>query len=135
MERVPVHEGLFSSADGGHLLGARCGACGKWQFPAGTDCPYCSAEDCATLPLSPTGTLHLFTSVRNRPPGYVGEVPFGFGVVELPEGLRIISRLTESDPARLRLGMAVRLVLVPLHVDEQGREVHTYAFAPVEVAR
>jgi len=59
-------------------------------------------------------------------------VPFGFGVVELPEGLRIISRLTEADPDRLCLGMAVRLAIVPLHVDADGRQVMTYAFAPAE---
>ena len=33
------------------------------------------------------------------PPGYQGEVPYGIGVVELPEGVRVITRLTESDPA------------------------------------
>jgi uncharacterized OB-fold protein len=135
MERVPVHQGLFTTEDGGRLLGARCGACEKWQFPAGPDCPFCSADGCETLPLSPTGTLELFTGVRNRPPGYLGEVPFGFGVVELPEGLRIISRLTESDPSRLQLGMAVRVAIVPLHVDEDGREVLTYAFTPAGAGR
>ena len=36
------------------------------------------------------------------PPGYLGEVPFGFGVVELDEGLRVLGRLTESDPAPWR---------------------------------
>ena len=73
--------------------------------------------------------------MRNRPPGYEGEVPFGFGVVELPEGLRLITRLTVADPAALRVGMPMRLMLVPLHVDEQGREVMTYAYAPGEAER
>jgi uncharacterized OB-fold protein len=135
MEQVPVHEGLFTSDDGGRLLGAQCAACQRWQFPAGPDCPYCSAEGCQTRPLSRRGTLCLFTGVLNRPPGYLGEVPFGFGVVELPEGLRIISRLTEADPARLRFGMPVHLAIVPLHLDEAGRQVMTYAFTPDEVVR
>jgi uncharacterized OB-fold protein len=129
MEQLPVHHGLFQD---GHLLGARCAECGKCHFPADADCPYCSGEGCETLPLSGEGTLYLFTGVRNRPPGYEGEVPFGFGVVELPEGLRIIARLTEADPSRLRFGQAMRLVIVPLQVDDQGREVMTYAYAPAE---
>ena len=58
------------------------------HFPAAPDCPYCSAEGCDERELSERGTLCLFTMVVNRPPGYGGEVPFGFGVVELPEGLR-----------------------------------------------
>ena len=64
------------------------------------------------------------------PPGYRGEVPFGFGVVELPEGLRVITRLTEADPAALRFGQPMRLAIVPLHADDDGTTVTTYAFEP-----
>ncbi|MBX3027633.1 OB-fold domain-containing protein [bacterium] len=132
MQRIPIHDGLFT--DAGALLGARCPDCERWHFPADADCPYCSGERCQTAALSDRGTLCLFTGVNNRPPGYLGEVPFGFGVVELPEGLRLIARLTEADPTKLRAGMAMRLVIVPLHVDDEGREVVSYAFAPDEVA-
>lgn len=128
MQRIAIHDGLFT--DDGELLAARCPDCSDWHFPADADCPYCSGERCETRVLAGTGTLWLFTSVRNRPPGYEGDMPFGFGVVELSEGLRIITRLTEADPAALRAGMAMRVVIVPLHVDQQGREVVTYAFAP-----
>ena len=133
MERVPVHEGLFT--DDGKLLAAQCPDCIRWHFPADADCPYCSGGHCETKTLSDTATLWLFTGVRNRPPGYTGDVPFGFGVVELPEGLRIIARLTEADPARLRFGQPMRLAIIPSHVDEEGREVMTYAFAPDEGSR
>jgi uncharacterized protein len=132
MELVPVTTGLFElAADGrGQLLGGHCGACARMHFPATANCPYCSADTCEARPLSPYGTLCLFTTVVNRPPGYAGDVPFGFGVVELPEGLRVIARLTETDPGRLAFGMRVRLAFVPLHVDGDGRQVMTYAFAP-----
>ena len=64
------------------------------------------------------------------PPGYLGETPFGIGVVELPEGIRVISRLTESDPASLQSGQAMELRIVTLHTDDDGNDVVTYAFAP-----
>ena len=54
--------------------------------------------------------------------------------MELPEGLRVISRLTESDPARLRAGQPMRLVVDVLHVDDEGRQVVTYAFGPDETS-
>jgi uncharacterized OB-fold protein len=133
-EQVPVSAGLFALtpgvADAGHLLGGICGACKRVHFPASRDCPYCGAEDCRAEALSRRGALWLFTTVTNRPPGYAGEMPFGFGVVELPEGVRLITRITEIDPARLAFGMAMRLCFVPLHLDADGREVITYAFAP-----
>ena len=42
-------------------------------------------------------------------------MPFGVGVVELPEGVRVITRLTESDPGALALGQPMELRIVPLH--------------------
>jgi uncharacterized OB-fold protein len=72
--------------------------------------------------------------VTHPPPGYKGEIPYGFGVVELPEGLRVITRLTESDPDHLRVDQPVHLVVEPLHVDDGGHSVLTYAFAPDDVA-
>jgi uncharacterized OB-fold protein len=136
MQPRPIRDGLFVQHEdgGGALIGGHCPACGRYHFPASPNCPYCSGEGCAPRPLSPRGTLCLFTSVRNRPPGYGGDVPFGFGVVELPEGLQVIARLTEADLSRLDFGMPVRLVLVAVRLDEAGDEALTYAFAPEQPA-
>ena len=52
-------------------------------------------------------------------------MPFGFGVVELVhEKLRIITRLRESDPARLTFGQPMTLV-----ADELPSGAVTWAFA------
>lgn len=130
MGSVPVREGIFTTDGGGRLLGGRCTSCSRFHFPRYTTCPYCSSDDVEAAELSGRGALWGWTAVTAAPPGYRGGVPFGFGIVELPEGLRVITRLTEPDPARLELGMAMRLVIVPLHLDDDGREVVTYAFAP-----
>ncbi|MFQ5665604.1 MAG: Zn-ribbon domain-containing OB-fold protein [Candidatus Binatia bacterium] len=130
--RVPLKEGLFTMpADPGaaRLLGSRCLSCTRWNFPAQSLCPYCSREGCATMPLSPRGVVEVCTTVVNRPPGYEGKIPFGFGVVELPEGIRLIARMT--DPDRSPPGTPVRLVLEPLYIDTEGREVITYAYEPL----
>lgn len=133
MSEVPVREGLFTAdGDGPRLRGARCPDCGRWQFPAEPDCPYCGGERCTEAALGARARLFLYTAVQARPPGYLGDLPFGVGVVELDEGVRLITRLTEADPARLRPGMAMRLAIVPLHVDESGRQVTTFAYAPAE---
>lgn len=131
--RIPLKEGLFTMpADAGavRLLGGRCPRCAHFSFPAQSVCPYCAADGCTTVPLSADGTVEVCTTVINRPPGYDGKVPFGFGVVELPEGVRIITRI--SDPERARPGTAVRLVLEPLCTDAEGHEVVTYAFETAE---
>src|SRR5262245_19341323 len=106
-EAVPVQAGLFVvHGDGtGALIGGLCSACAQTHFPRLSTCPYCSAPECREQLLPHEGTLYLYTAVLNRPPGYRGEVPFGFGVVQLRDGLRVLTRLTESDLARLRPGM------------------------------
>jgi uncharacterized OB-fold protein len=93
-------------------------------------CPYCSADGCEPIAVGPTGRLYLYTTVLSRPPGYRGEVPYGFGVVELDGGLRVITRLTETRLDRLRPGLAVRLAIEPLFTDEDGSTVLGWAFRP-----
>ena len=129
--RVDGAEGLFTDGDPPALLGSRCAACGAHHFPRHDTCPYCSAEDPQPVELSRTGTLWAWTAVTAAPPGYAGDVPYGVGVVELPEGIRVITRLTVSDPAALSLGQAMELRVVPLHADADGNDVMTFAFAPV----
>jgi hypothetical protein len=127
MPTRPVREGLFTDR---HLVGGRCGMCERYHFPAAEVCPYCGSDTTATVELSDTGTLWGWTAVTAAPPGYRGEAPFGFGVVELPEGIRIISRVEEADPARLSFGMRVRFALTSLQSDDDGTEVVTYTFVP-----
>jgi uncharacterized protein len=128
----PVHDGLLRVEPDGRvrLLGGFSPSSGLHHFPRLTACPYTGADDVEPVELSDHGTLWGWTAVTAAPPGYSGEVPFGFGVVELPEGLRVITRITEPDPSRLEFGVPMRLVVDPLHTDADGTEVVTYAFAP-----
>jgi uncharacterized OB-fold protein len=127
---VAVRDGLFTDTDRPRLLGSRCEVCGKHHFPRHDTCPYCASDRSEPVELSAAGRLWAWTVVTTAPPGYRGDVPYGFGVVELPEGLRVVSRLTETDPTRLSTGQSVELVVVPVLVDDEGRRVVTYAFAP-----
>lgn len=132
MNDQPIETGLFEEdADGNvHLLGSRCRACGRHQFPRAATCPYCRSTEVEPVALSDQGTLWGFTAVTTAPPGYEGPVPFGFGVVELPEGLRVISRIEEADPARLSFGMPVKLTTVVVREPPGEDRRTTYSFIP-----
>jgi len=138
MAQVPIHPGLFTlpgDPRGARLLAGRCGACARHHFPAGDACPYCSATGCTVAAIGATGTLYLHTVVNARPPGYRGEVPYGFGLVDLPEGLRVVSRIEETDLDALRPGLALELTVTPLYVGDAGEEVLSYAYRPVTGTR
>ncbi|MFP6606312.1 MAG: Zn-ribbon domain-containing OB-fold protein [Myxococcota bacterium] len=135
--RVPIDAGLFAgSLESPRLRGSRCGACGETTFPAQQGCPSCTAQGCDEVELSPRGTLYTWTIQRFPPPvPYAGDtenfVPFAVGYIELPEGVRVESRLTESDASRLSIGMEMELAIEPFAVDDEGRDIVTFAFAPV----
>jgi len=138
MTRVPIAEGLFTGLDGEpRLVGGRCGACGTVTFPSQDACPRCAATEMADHPLARRGRLWAWTTQEFPPPAppYTGPtgddfVPYGVGYVELGGELRVETRLTESEG--LRSGMEMELVLVPFRTDEDGNEVVTFAFRPVE---
>jgi uncharacterized protein len=125
-----VTDGLFTQGETPALIGGRCGSCARFHFPLSSTCPYCAEPETEPVELSREGRLWAWTAVTAPPPGYSGEIPYGFGVVELPEGIRIVTRLTEPDPARLELGQPMHMVLEAVGVDEEGGEVLTYAFSP-----
>ncbi|HET9694052.1 MAG TPA: OB-fold domain-containing protein [Steroidobacteraceae bacterium] len=120
------------------LKASRCLACGCLAFPRTASCRRCGDTAVETVQLPRRGTLWTWTVQRFMPkPPYRSRdteatfAPFGLGYVELPGALRIEARLTENDPARLRIGSPVELVIYPQFVDEDGTEVMAYAFRPV----
>ncbi|WP_024804329.1 Zn-ribbon domain-containing OB-fold protein [Nocardia sp. BMG51109] len=120
------------------LIGSRCDACAATTWPRQPRCPRCSAPDMTDLLLPRRGTLIAWTTQGFVPKlPYAGKEnadnfePFGIGLVQLGEDVRVETRLTEADPEVLRFGMDVELTFVPLYVDDSGEEVLTCAFTPV----
>jgi uncharacterized OB-fold protein len=56
--------------------------------------------------------------------------PYAIGLVDLPEGLRVLGMLTGCELDEIRIGMPVELVVEALYTDESGRDVLTYKYAP-----
>ena len=130
VSRRPVAPDLFELADDGGLtlLGGYSPSSRLHHFPQMATCPYTGADDVEPARLPDRGTLWAWTAVTAAPPGYTGPVPFGFGVVELTGGLRVVTRITEADPAALTFAMPMRLVADVIAVDDDGTEVVAWAF-------
>jgi uncharacterized protein len=139
MAQVPVAEGVFTwPADEPELIGSRCSACGMVTFPVQDSCPRCASTAMEEQRLARRGRLWAWTVQDFPPPSppYSGPtgadfVPFGVGYVELPGEVKVETRLTESDPEVLTIGMEMELVVVPFRTDDDGNEVVTFAFRPV----
>lgn len=130
MATVAIQAGLFTEPPAPRLVAGACGACEKPHFPAADFCPYCSSPEITHAHVGATGTLYLHTVVNTAPPGYEGPVPYGFGLVDLPEGLRVVSRLVAPNLNALRSGLRMELIVEPLFQDENGDDVASWAYTP-----
>jgi uncharacterized OB-fold protein len=125
-------------ADEPELMGGSCEQCHAVTFPIQSRCPRCGRTTMSELRLPRRGTLVSWTT-QGFPPvlPYAGDPtgasfePFGVGLVQLGDVVRVEARLTEADPARLKFGMPVELTVIPFYVDDEGDEIMTFAFAPV----
>lgn len=136
MSLKPIDPEIMELAEGEvRLLGGRCGSCGEITFPRRDSCPSCGADGVQPVRLADRGVLWSWTIQRFPPPSppYLPDgddfTPFGLGYVELPGEVIVETRLTESDPARLHIGMPMRLTGVEVPA-ETGSVAITFAFAP-----
>jgi len=134
--RVPIREGLLTKPlddlDKVRLQGSRCSSCGETSLGDNRVCPNCGLDTVAPLPLGKRGTLWTYTVARHKPPGnYKGPdpfQPFGMGLVELPEGIRVLAPIDcPVDQLKIGLELEFRASVRP---GSGEPEVVTFAFAP-----
>lgn len=115
-ERTAVREGLLSTPlhdlDAVRLMGTQCEQCEETTLGTNAVCPNCGGTQLHARALSRHGTLYTYTVVRHKPPGdYRGPdpfQPFAMGLVELPEGIRVLAPL-EGELGAIRIGMPLQM--------------------------
>ena len=136
---IPIKEGFWTERSTGNediqLIGSKCSSCGEIFFPKKEKgwCIHCQQKALEDIMLSRRGKLASFSVVMQQPGGefYSGPVPYAYGVVDLPEGVRVESLLSTDDFDRLEVGKDVELVIEKLGDDKEGNEVVTFKFTPV----
>lgn len=114
--REPGADGLngefYTLAATGKIHLQRCSGCGHIQHPPRHRCRACLSEDLAWVRTDGMGTLYSWTTTYfayDR--GWAPAVPYCTGVVELPEGVRLIAAMGMGiEP---RLDMPVQVVTAP----------------------
>jgi uncharacterized OB-fold protein len=139
--QIPVAEELFTwPSDAPQLIGTYFAESGVTTFPQSTACPKTASQNGERVLLPRRGTLWSWTIQGFLPksPPYAGKEtlqsfkPYGVGYVQLADEVIVESRLTTADPAQLKIGMEMELVIIPYSTDDDGNELVTYAFAPVK---
>ena len=132
---IPMIDNAFKMPRGEkpYLIGGKCKSCGCVSFPKRVMCPACAKEGTIEeMPLSRVGKLYSFTVARVAPMGF--KPPYVVGDVELPEGIRLFSIITNCDPSEeeLKIGMDLELVIEKFSEDERGNDIVGYMFRPIK---
>ena len=101
----PYWEGLAQ----GELRIQRCNSCSKAVFYPRSICPHCHGDQLSWIVASGKGTIYSYTVAHQAFGSFAEDVPFVVAIVELEEGVRMMSRIVDVPRERVTVGTAVRV--------------------------
>ena len=104
---TPDTEFFWNGLRDNKLLIQRCGGCGELRHPPRPMCPKCRSLNWEAIESSGRGTVYSYV-MPHQPRFPFFDYPYVVALVELEEGVRIVSNLTDIDPADVTVGMPVQ---------------------------
>jgi len=112
--------GFWEGVGRHELLIQRCAACGTPRFPWLPGCGACGSPEWDTVEASGEGTVYSYVVMHHpRFPAFTesdhaadAAGPYAVGLIELAEGVRIVSNVIGVPYDKVRIGMPVRLEFV-----------------------
>jgi uncharacterized OB-fold protein len=115
---------FWDACNRGQFLVQRCRDCNKVQYHYRAFCCHCWSDGVEDLPIAGEGRIWTFSVVQvNRSPQFASWGVYATGVVEVPEGVKIISRILAEDLDRLTIGMPVNLAFATA---ESGQNIPVF---------
>jgi len=100
---------FWGAVAAGRLELQRCRSCHRHVFYPRSLCPHCGGADLEWVRVAGRGTVYSFTVVHRAPAEFQAEVPYVVALVELEEGVRMLTRLRHVEAAEVRVGMQVEV--------------------------
>lgn len=101
------HE-FWDAAKEGRLVAQRCTNCGRLHHPPRPMCPHCHSLERSLVTLAGAGSVYSY-SIIHYPQSASFEYPIIAVLVELDEGIRMLSNLVDVEPSDVQIGMPVVL--------------------------
>ncbi len=99
---------FFDGAKDEKLLIQKCSSCGALRHPPGPMCPSCRSLEWETVEASGKGTVYSFvTNHYPQVPSF--DYPLNVSLIELEEGVRLISNVVGIEAEEVEIGMAVEV--------------------------
>lgn len=108
--------GFWEGIQRHELVFQKCGDCGMWVHPPRPMCPSCRSLEKEWVPSSGKGTVHSVVTYRESPdPAF--KAPFSVVLVELAEGVKLVSNMVDIKPEDIQIGMSVEVVFEEVQED------------------
>ena len=102
--------GFWDGVAAGELRFQRCSGCGVPRFPWLPGCNGCGSAEWTAEAASGAGTVYSHVTVHHPlPAAFRADGPYNVALVELAEGVRVVSNVIGLPPEQVRIGLPVRL--------------------------
>jgi uncharacterized OB-fold protein len=92
------------------LLIQECVDCGKRIYPPAYLCPSCLSTNLAWMKASGKGKVYSFSTLYQGPPvHYEGKTPYTLALVDLKEGVRMLTHIVECKAEEIKCDMEVEV--------------------------
>jgi uncharacterized OB-fold protein len=94
----PWSEGFWAALRDHQLAIQSCASCGRLEHPPTVCCPACGSFERAWPPVSGLGTVYSYIICHHSThPALNGLVPYNVALIDLDEGVRIVSSIVSDD--------------------------------------
>lgn len=126
-EYSPDTEEFWERCNDGELVVQECRDCGERRLYPNDACPACWSEASKDVICEGTGTVATYT-VSRRPSSdaFEDDVPYVLALIELDEGVTVMSNILEASPEEVSIGMDVELTW------ERRGDQRIYQFEPAD---
>jgi uncharacterized OB-fold protein len=109
------------------LLLPRCNHCGRFFFQPSQRCRHCLSPDLAWVESKGIGRIYSFVVYhRSYHPAFESDIPYAVAIVELDEGVRLLSNIIGTPPESLRCDARVRVTFE----ERDGASIPMFELAP-----
>lgn len=130
-EPSPLTEPFWQAARDRKLVVQWCEQCDEWMFYPREVCPACLEGPPEWRQVSGRGEVFSYTVVRQpMTAGFEADAPYVYAMIELEEGVRLISNVVDTDVEAVEIGMPVAVTFV-----EATAEITLPLFKPSPSAR
>ncbi|MCJ7520639.1 MAG: Zn-ribbon domain-containing OB-fold protein [Dehalococcoidia bacterium] len=101
--------GYWEGINRHELVFQRCKECGTWRHPPRPVCPKCRSFEKEWAPSTGKGAVYSWVTYQESPhPGF--KAPYSVVLLEMEEGVRLVSNMVDIKPEEISIGMPVEVV-------------------------